>query len=169
MTRRRRQPESKQVPDYLFEFKYCNFDVTFEEGQYTEKEQKEIKDLVFEIGNHIFIDKSYVDFKGSKYEKTFMREQGWNELCALLQKTKLGKYATKVENSTLMICYTMMIQCYVYIFLDDLGIDVNNLCVELAENTGFLTHVEEDTSKAWEKYPGKWQTWDNNVWNKLEE
>ena len=167
MRRKRQSAKSIQPRDYVFEFKHVKFKVSFEQGVYSDEEAKEIENLIEEIGDHIYIDKSYVDYKGTKYEKNFMREQGWNELCELVTKTNFGLNATKLENQTLLFCFTMMIQCYVYLFLDDLDIDINNVYLEVADNTRFLSHIVIDKTNSWEKYPGKWQTWGKDIWEKL--
>jgi len=70
--------------------------------------------MIDTIGNSITIDKSFVEYQGTKFQKNFMREEGWNQLCALLTKTKYGLNATAYEKNELLICYTLIVQCYVY-------------------------------------------------------
>ena len=108
--RRRRTKDTEEVPDYIIEFKDCKFDVQFnEQSIYDEDEQDDIIQMIDTIGNSITIDKSYVEYKGTKFQKNFMREEGWNQLCALLKKTNLGLNASKYEKNELLICYTLMI------------------------------------------------------------
>lgn len=61
------------------------------------------------LSREIVIDKTYVDYKGTKYEKTFMYEDGWNSLCELVMKTKFGKKATRDEDARLRESYKAMI------------------------------------------------------------
>lgn len=167
---RRKKPEKSTDThvDYIIEFTECKFDVVFNEQTiYDEDEQSDIIEMIDTIGNSITIDKSFVEYQGTKFQKNFMREEGWNQLCALLTKTKYGLNATAYEKNELLICYTLIVQCYVYQLLDDIGIDIDELTIVLRDGAKFYTHVEVDKIKAWEKYLGKWQTWGKETIDKL--
>ena len=157
------QPSNEEYHDMIFSFKGCVVDVEFQDATYDKKEQNEIKIIIKSLSNEFSIDKSYVDFKGSKYEKTFMLEQGWIELCKLADKTNLTSRCTSDDQAQFVICYEMMILCYLYQCLDDLGYNLDAFKLILKGKTRFYTKVELDTIQEWKNYPGKWQTWDPSL------
>ena len=94
----------------------------------------------------------------SKYEKTFVTEQGWKDLCQILQRTSYGKKATKEDNDLLHEMYKLMILQYLYQCLEDLGYHIEDIHLEIANGSRFMVEILEDTTT--DNYPGKWQTWD---------
>lgn len=52
--------------------------------------------------------------------------------------------------------FTLMILCYVYLFLENLGYDNNDIVLELAPTGKFMVEYEIDNIKEWKHYPGKW-------------
>lgn len=58
--------------------------------------------------------------------------------------------------------FTLMILCYVYLFLENLGYESNDIILELAPTGKFMVEYEVDNIKEWKRYPGKWQTWEQN-------
>ena len=146
--------------DLIFTFKYCCMDVVCDEDMYDKEQIKEIKRIVAHLSKEIMIDKSYVSYEGTKFEKTFIREEGWNELCKLVYKTRWGNRCTKTQNLVILEAYKAFIEYYLYQCLTDLGWDCDGINIDMAPDTKFMSEVEVDEIKAWEKYPGKWQTWD---------
>ena len=156
-----KQPEQDYI-DMIFSFKDCNVDVQFLDDTYDEDEQKEIRDVVKHLSHEFSIDKSYVDYKDTKYEKTFMKEQGWIELCKLADKTNLTTRCSKDDSMQLMICYELMILCYLYQCLGDLDYDLDSIKLSMKVKSYFMSKVQIDTVQEWKYYPGKWQTWDQS-------
>ena len=147
--------------DLLFTFKYVCIACHVHDSV-PEEEQEEIKNAVKHLSREMWIDKSYVEFKENKHEDTFMLEDGWNELCALVIQTKCGQNATKQQNAMMQESFNLMILCYAYLFLENLGYDTDDIVLEIAPNGKYMIEYEEDTIQEWKHYPGKWQTWD---WN----
>lgn len=147
--------------DLVFTFKYVCMACHVNDAL-PEEEQQQIKSAVKEICKEIWIDKSYVEFKENKHEDVFMLENGWNELCQLVIQTKCGKNATKQQNAIMQEAFSLMILCYVYLFLENLGHDTDDIVLELTPNGRYMVEYEVDKVQEWKYYPGKWQTWD---WN----
>ena len=108
---------------------------------------------------HIYIDKTYVDFEGTKYKKTFLREDGWKELCDLVFKTKFGNKCKKDDNDRMLEAYSSIIVCYLYQALSDLGFDVKNIHLEIADQSRFMVEFHKDVCEEWKTYVGPWQSW----------
>lgn len=138
------------------------FDVLLDDSIYTPQQQKAILDAIAVIENDaIVIDKSYVAYDGTKYEKCFIREQGWNELLKLMQQTDYGKNATTKQNTILNAAYNLLMSNYVIEVLDDTFefFDRDGIDVKLKDKKYFMIEVLDDTYKEWQRYPGKWQLW----------
>jgi len=93
----------------MFVFKFACVDVHADPEMYDEEQIDLLIQRVELLSKEIYIDKTYVDYEGTKYEKTFMYEDGWNNLCNLVKKTKYGKKATKDEDDQLRESYKAMI------------------------------------------------------------
>lgn len=145
------------IYDLEFIFKNCKLIANFDPDYYDDEEKSKIEEIIKTASKEIHIDKTYVAFKGSNFEKTFIKEQGWNDLCRLVITTDLGRLATRIENEDLMVSYALMMICYMYQFLTDLGYDSEHLCLELSDKSKFIVQAKEDTYNEWRRYKGRWQ------------
>ena len=160
MTRTAKPVKCKQSDntDLIYTFKYVCMTCHINNDVPQDVQQK-IHMAVKQICKEIWIDKSYVEFKENKHEDTFMLEEGWNELCNLVIQTNCGEKATKQQNAMMQEAFCLMIVCYVYLFLENLGYDADDIYLEINPESRFMVQYEEDKIKEWKYYPGKWQTW----------
>ena len=158
-----KKPRTRRKKDGDFEpmlvFRNVDVTVVVDSDLYDEKESDKIAKIVEAASKNICIDKSYVAYEGTKYEKTFFKEEGWNEFKKLLKKTNYGKKCTAKDRMELSAVYTIMIQCYLYQFLEDYEYDSSGICIELEEGVQYIAEVYKDETTGWKSYPGKWQTW----------
>ena len=145
--------------DLIYTFRYCKVDVEFEENTFDEKAKEKIRYAIKQLSKHIVIDKTYVDFAGTKFEKTFIREEGWNNLNSLVMKTKYGKICSNATYQSLLLAYSTLIVSYLYSCLVDLGYDISSITLNMTPETTFMIEAEVDTIHAWKDYFGKWQIW----------
>lgn len=137
------------------------FTVSFEEGFFDNNEQKEIIDFINRMSREMYIDSSYVDKKGTKYSSVFMLEDGWNALCDLIKDSKYGKYIHPNSQETLIEAFCMMGKCYMYECLS-LAYDFTHIMIEVDPSYEFDVAFLKEDPNVWKRYPGKWQTWDDN-------
>ena len=78
-----------------FEIHYADINASVDNEMYTDEEIKQIHYIVANGSKHIYIDKTYVDFKDTPYSKIFLTENGWKHMCNLVLKTDFGKNCTK--------------------------------------------------------------------------
>ena len=98
-----------------------------------------------------------MDYKGTKYEKTFLSEIGWSQVCRALNITHFGTLCCKSDNDVINKAYSIYITEYLYQALEDLGYDVADVCIEVPEDARYI--VEVKSQHFTDNYPGKWQTW----------
>lgn len=149
--------------DLIFTFKYCDIEIDYNEEMYDLHEYDKIASLINHMAKEITIDKSYVEFLENKHEKVFIKEEGWNDLCKLVVKSKIHKKAKGKElekiNQQLQIIYVLMIENYLYMILDEFDYDIENIHLQVKPSSYFMTNIEIDNIHAWKYYPGPWQTW----------
>lgn len=144
----------------LLVFKYAKIFTDANPEIYDEQQQKIIQKIANEASKEIYIDKTYVAYKDSKYEKTFISEEGWNALYDLICMTKFGKQVSNDQNQLMQDSYKAIIVQYVYQFLEDMGYDISNIFVDILSNTKFMVQIRECEIN--DNYPGKWQSWECN-------
>ena len=121
---RKSKKSSKIVSDLLLVFKHAQLKVSVNPEEYDKETEEKLSRIVNRAADEIYIDRTYVDFKGTKYEKTFLTEDGWKNLKDLVEKTKYGRNATVEDSKLLKECYKAIVSQYSYQLLSDLGYDV---------------------------------------------
>lgn len=157
---RKSKKSSKIVSDLLLVFKHAQLKVSVDSEEYDKETEEKLSRIVNRAADEIYIDKTYVDFKGTKYEKTFLTEDGWKNLKDLVEKTKYGRNATVEDSKLLKECYKAIVSQYSYQLLSDLGYDVQSIDVEVLDEFPFIVEFRED--HVIDNYAGKWQTWKCN-------
>ena len=79
--RRKKTITAPKDSDLIFVFERCAMHVSCNEEVFSAEEIEYIKWCVTRLSQHIEIDKSYVEYEGTKFEKTFIAEHSWNDLC----------------------------------------------------------------------------------------
>lgn len=145
---------------YAFKDVRVNFDLN--PNVYDEKDVKKVEDALEILSKEIWIDKTYVDFEGTKFEKTFMYESGWNALRELVLDTDYGRKCTKYQREIIDGAYKEMLVEYIRMVFDEMGWDTENMAFLIDDKKPFKVEYYPDTAREWERYPGKWQTWPEN-------
>lgn len=162
MATRKDKLKKKKVEEEKFEllfiFKYVCVNCEMND-ELDEETQAQVNNALKLLTKEIHIDKSYVDFEGTKYKKTFLREDGWKELCDLVFKTKFGNKCKKDDNDRMLEAYRSIIVCYLYQALSDLGFDIENIYLEIADRSKFMVEFHKDVCEEWKTYVGPWQNW----------
>lgn len=152
---------TKKQPELKFMFSYADIEVIIDTDMYSDEDQLRINNIIKCCSKNIEIDKTYVDFKNTLYEKTFMTEKGWKCFCKLVRKTQFGNKCTKSQHLALQENYELMILCYLYQLLEDYGYDCAGVCLQIKGDSHFMVQIFNDCSTP-AKYLGKWQSWDSS-------
>lgn len=156
----RRKKSTEDFRDIVIVFKDVCMHCDISPWMYSEKDRESILYALQTASKEIHIDRTYVEFEGSKFEKTFMYEEGWDSLCRMLADNGYGKRATAEEKRIMEAAYRMMIECYMEFFFKDIGYDVSGMKFEVKKGTSFSVEYYPDKAKEWKTYPGAWQKWD---------
>lgn len=128
---------------------------------FSDEQVARAEDAVQQLSREIWIDKTYVDFEGTKFEKTFLTESGWNALKKLVMETGYGLAATKVQRFAMDEAFRCMAVAYMKLAFEDLGWDVDEMEF-YTDETDFDVEYYPDVAEEWRRYPGKWQTWEDS-------
>lgn len=127
--------------DMLFTFKYAIPEVLTDANTFSEADSSKLQEAVKYASREICIDKTYVEFTGTKYDKTFITEDGWKSLCNVLDITNFGKVVDKQLNEAIQESYREMIVQYLYLFMSDLGYDTSKVIIDMPATSKFMTIV----------------------------
>lgn len=159
-TKQKIKVKTASLNDMIFTFKYASPVVMPDLRALSKDEAEKIEQAIKFASKEICIDKTYVDFIGTKYDKTFITEDGWKGLCEILDLTDFGKDVDKKLNDAINESYREMIVQYLYLFIADLGYDPAKVVIDMPKKSKFMTTIQYDTHV--DTYPGKWQTWECN-------
>ena len=148
--------------EIVYVFKDVCVDFDMNPDVYGEQDVKKIAETLDALTEEIWIDKTYVDFKGTKFKKTFMSEDGWNALRELVLDTDYGKKCTKYQREAIDDAYREMLTEYIRMTFSDMGWDIENLAFFVDDKIPFKVEYYPDVAEEWKRYPGQWQTWPEN-------
>jgi len=155
-----RRRKTTAYPDLVITFKHVCLDCTVDEEDYTEEEFDKLKTLVKGLSREICLDRSYVTCAGNKHRDTYIKEQGWKELCKTIIDSKYGQMFDREEREMFNEACRVLIVGYMYSVLEKYGYDGHTIMLSFEENTRFTAEYEIDTYHEWKSYPGPWQDWD---------
>ena len=75
---------------------------------YSEDEIKEVHDIVNHMMEHVYLDKTYVVYEGTRWKDAFIVEDTWYKFCRLIVDTHFGRYAGEKINDYILVCLKML-------------------------------------------------------------
>ena len=140
------------ISDFELEIIFSNKNTTIDEVEAQENLQYMAKE--------IWIDKTYVKFKGNKYKNTFLNENGWNLLLSYVQKA--NKKNNIIDQIILRKTFESIILAYMDHILNLLNYDPYLIDFRIKPSSYIKIQILKDVAKEWKKYPGCWQDWAEN-------
>lgn len=157
--RRKGVRRTKWDGELVYVFKGVSMLCSVNSEVYDDDDLKKALDQLNIVADEIWIDKTYVDFEGTKFRKTFLLEGGWNELRDLVKATDYGANCTKTQAASMNAAFRAMIVGYVDMAFTELGWDVENMVFDVTEGAKFRVEYHMDVGEEWRNYVGPWQTW----------
>ena len=103
------------LPENLnLSFKFAKIQTSCNPQVFDDEQCKKIINIVDIISKSITIDYTFVNHKNTKYEKTFITEEGWNQLCEVLNQTNGGISCSKEDYVTIDEAYKLIMIQYAY-------------------------------------------------------
>lgn len=151
--------KNKDDFDLMFEFRNVKVFVIANPEMYDDTDISKLEEIVKIMSRKIFIDKSYVDFPENKHRDTFLELEEWENVCKLIKRTKYGKITTDATDSLLHDAFKTIALAYLYDVLEKFGYDIENITLDVLNDTGIAVRFYKDTIQEWKYYPGPWQDW----------
>ena len=151
--------KNKDDFDLMFEFRNVKVFVIANPEMYDDTDISKLEEIVKIMSRKIFIDKSYVDFTENKHRDTFLELEEWENVCKLIKRTKYGKITTDATDSLLHDAFKTIALAYLYDVLEKFGYDIENITLDVFNDTGIAVRFYKDTIQEWKYYPGPWQDW----------
>ena len=151
--------KNKDDFDLMFEFRNIKVFVIANPEMYDDTDISKLEEIVKIMSRKIFIDKSYVDFPENKHRDTFLELEEWENVCKLIKRTKYGKITTDATDSLLHDAFKTIALAYLYDVLEKFGYDIENITLDVLNDTGIAVRFYKDTIQEWKYYPGPWQDW----------
>jgi hypothetical protein len=102
------------------------------------------------MSKNIYIDKTYVHFKKTKWKDAFIKEKSWNKLCKLIVDTNFLENASEYEERCIMESIAVLSITYLYQILCKYGYDVQYIDISIKQNSEFKVIYEIDDRKSWD-------------------
>ena len=113
-----------------------------------------------DCAKEIWIDKTYVNFSGTKYKNVFLKEDGWNILRTYVWQ--IFNKRNKKCHEILRTAFESMIVSYMEHIASLMGLDPNTIDFYVDPDSKIDLRLYKDTAKEWLTYPGPWQDWPEN-------
>lgn len=144
----------------MFVFSGFRLDVDFG-GAGGEFNEELARGKLLSMASEIWIDKTYVNFEGTKYKSAFLKEEGWNELLRFVWKAKRGRGGIAAK-AILRQAFEQMIEGYMEHVAGLLGYDESKIQFTVDPDSEIKVWLVKDTAAEWLTYPGPWQDWPEN-------
>lgn len=117
---------------------------------YTKDECNEIKNIVKKLSKHIYIDKTYVKFRGSRWKDAFIKEKSWNKLCNVIIDTNMTQNTSPYEERFITESLVAISISYMYSLLCKYNYDINYICLDVKNNSKFKVSYMIDKRQKWD-------------------
>ncbi len=126
----------------------CN--ITINKFIYSKDEVDEIKYIIKSLCKNIWIDKTYVQYKGSRWNDAFIKEKSWYKLCNLIIDTDFGQKCSFYEDRFITESILVLSRTYLYSMLCKYGYDAQYIILDIKDNSKFKVVYEMDNRKRWD-------------------
>lgn len=141
---------SDERPNLIINISGLKCHVEINDEIYSEKDKKDIEKIIKHMSKDIWIDKTYVSYKGSRWKNSlFTNEELWYDFCKMVIKTDLGKRGTKKDKELIVNSLVMIGISYLYLSVANFGYDTENINICPKESTKFKSMYEMDDRTSW--------------------
>ncbi len=142
--------DEDQPPENLnITLKGMRISIEVDSDFYDDDEYVKIREIVKRMSRNIWIDRTYVCFKGNRFTDAFINEKEWKKLIKLIIDSDYGKNVTEEEEDKLAKSFVTIGICYLYSILISFGYDVSHIELE-PSSLSFTASYEDDYRTSWD-------------------
>lgn len=116
---------------------------------YSDDEIEHLKDLVSSLAEDIWIDKTYVAFRGNRWKDAFIVEKKWYDLIKLLIRTNFGKNTGELSKDVITESLLVLAMAYLYQMASKYGYDSEDIDISFKPKSKLDVEYLEDTRTDW--------------------
>jgi hypothetical protein len=126
------------------------FDVNISNFIYSPDEIKDIRRIVRKMSRNIWLDRTYVHFRKTRWRDAYIKEKSWDTLCDLIVHTDFGENGSFYEDRAIMEAIIVLSLTYMYSILCKYGYDVQYIELNVKEDSKFKISYELDERTSWD-------------------
>lgn len=152
---------AEEGDDVVFVFSGFKLNIEFfvdDEGFDEGKARAELESMA----ESVWIDRTYVAFKGTKFKNVFLKEKGWDELVDYVWSARKKRGAGWESQMVMRRSFEEMIAAYMDHAAHLLGYDPSRIEFSVDPESDIRVRLFKDTAREWKTYPGRWQDWPEN-------
>lgn len=146
----RRSSGKSGAPDDIslsFSISCTAIDVEVNPAIYSNDDIRKIREIVDHMKDHVYIDKTYVSFKGTRWNDVFIVEDRWHKFCKLVVDTHFGKDSGKKINDFILGTLEALVEAYLFTVLMEYGYDPEFIELVFPEECEISADYELDDRK----------------------
>ena len=124
-------------------------DIKVNPDVYSLDDQKKISKIINFMAQDIWIDKTYVNYKGTRWKNAFIVEDKWYELMRLVIKTNFGQKANRAQKSEILASFLVIAMMYLYDILEKYNYSVEDVDITFKTNKYVKMLYKEDPRTSW--------------------
>ena len=132
-----------------FSIECSDVDVEVNPAVYSEEDAQRIKGIVDHMKDHIYLDRTYVVYKGTRWNDAFIVEERWHKFCKLIVDTHFGNDAGKKINDFILGILETLAEMYLYQVISLYGYDPEFVELTFPEECEISADYEIDDRKEW--------------------
>ena len=142
--------EIPEKPNLTITIRCSKIDVEVNSAIYSKEDVERIRSILKHMKDHIYVDKTYVNYKGSRWNTGFIIEDRWYKLNRLILETDFGNNAGQKINDFLLGTMQVIAETYLYIILQEYGYDTDYIEITFPEDCSIGAEYEVDERTSWE-------------------
>ena len=142
--------EIPENPNLIISIRCSKIEVEVNSAIYSKDDAERIRTILRHMKDHIYIDKTYVNYKGSRWNTGFIIEDRWYKINRLILETDFGNNAGQKINDFILGTLEIIAETYLYIVLQEYGYDTDYIEISFPEDCSIGAEYEVDTRTSWE-------------------
>lgn len=98
LTKKEKQ-QIDNIQNFIIKVDGLKFNVIVDEEIYSEDEKKNIQSIIDQLSKSIWLDYSYVEYKGNRFKDVFILETSWQELMNDIKEVLKNPSNSEIEQS----------------------------------------------------------------------
>lgn len=124
-------------------------DVEVNPEVYDEDDKKRLKNIINRMSKTIWLDKTYVCFKGNRWKDAFIVEDKWYEFIKLIIKTDFGRTGSIEDTDTITEAIAALVLGYLYGVASKYDFSIEDIEITPKKKVKFIAEYEEDKRTDW--------------------